>query len=125
MVKLTPLLTFHHAGPWLGRGGDTWAVHPFDPVEAALRAAAGAAGGGRLTAPMPGTVTVVKTFPGEQVSKGQGLLVLEAMKMEHIIPAPHDGTVTALHVSPGSVVAMDELLAVVTPLTDDAEGTAR
>jgi pyruvate/2-oxoglutarate dehydrogenase complex dihydrolipoamide acyltransferase (E2) component len=51
---------------------------------------------------MPGTVTVVKPAVGDEVTEGQGLLVVEAMKMEHLISAPHDGTVTELEVTPGS-----------------------
>jgi acetyl-CoA/propionyl-CoA carboxylase biotin carboxyl carrier protein len=106
--------TFHHHGDWLGRDGDSWALHPYDPVEAALRGGA-AAGEDALTAPMPGTVTVVKAAAGDEVTAGQSLLVVEAMKMEHVIAAPHDGTVERVTVSAGDTVAMDELLAVVTP----------
>ncbi|MEU5438567.1 biotin carboxylase N-terminal domain-containing protein [Streptomyces sp. NPDC020719] len=106
--------TFHRAGDWLGRDGDSWHVLDHDPVEAAL---SGTARGGAdtLAAPMPGTVTVVKVAVGDQVAAGQSLLVVEAMKMEHVISAPHAGTVTELDVSPGSTVAMDQVLAVVTP----------
>ncbi|MEV6422722.1 biotin carboxylase N-terminal domain-containing protein [Streptomyces sp. NPDC051662] len=107
--------TFHRAGDWLGRDGDSWHVQDFDPVEAALRGAAGAGGLDALTAPMPGTVTVVKVAVGDEVTAGQSLLVVEAMKMEHVISAPHDGTVTELDVTPGSTVAMDQVLAVVAP----------
>ncbi|GAA4849508.1 biotin carboxylase N-terminal domain-containing protein [Kitasatospora terrestris] len=108
------------AGPvdWLALDGDAWAVHPWDPE--AERAAAGAAHHGALTAPMPGTVTVVKATPGERVRRGQALLVLEAMKMEHVIAAPHDGTVSELRATAGATVAMDELLAVVTPAEETA-----
>ncbi|MCU7824680.1 biotin carboxylase N-terminal domain-containing protein [Kitasatospora sp. DSM 101779] len=98
---------------WLAVDGDAWAVHAYDPV--ADRAAAGGAHHGALTAPMPGTVTVVKAAVGERVSRGQTLLVLEAMKMEHVIAAPHDGTVSELRAAAGATVAMDELLAVVAP----------
>ncbi|MFI7313649.1 acetyl/propionyl/methylcrotonyl-CoA carboxylase subunit alpha [Streptomyces hygroscopicus] len=105
----------HGASHWLGRDGDTWRVVGHDPVEEALRGGAAAAHAGELTAPMPGTVTVVKAAVGDEVTAGQGLLVVEAMKMEHLISAPHDGTVTELEVTPGSTVAMDQLLAVVTP----------
>lgn len=52
---------------------------------------------------------------GDEVVAGQGLLVVEAMKMEHVVSAPHDGTVTELDVTPGSTVAMDQVLAVVAP----------
>jgi acetyl-CoA/propionyl-CoA carboxylase biotin carboxyl carrier protein len=107
--------TFHHAGAWLGRDGDSWQVAGHDPVEAALRGGAGAGGVDTLAAPMPGTVTVVKVAAGDTVTAGQSLLVVEAMKMEHVITAPHDGTVTELDVAPGSTVAMDQVLAVVTP----------
>jgi acetyl-CoA/propionyl-CoA carboxylase, biotin carboxylase, biotin carboxyl carrier protein len=107
--------TFHRAGDWLGRDGDAWHVQDHDPVEAALAAAAGRGGAGSLTAPMPGTVTVVKVATGDEVMAGQGLLVVEAMKMEHLITAPHAGTVSELDVQPGTTVAMDQILAVVTP----------
>ncbi|WP_431678687.1 biotin carboxylase N-terminal domain-containing protein [Kitasatospora sp. KL5] len=96
---------------WLAVDGDAWAVHSHDPV--ADRAAGGGVHHGALTAPMPGTVTVVKAAVGERVTRGQTLLVLEAMKMEHVIAAPHDGTVSELRAAAGSTVAMDELLAVV------------
>jgi acetyl-CoA/propionyl-CoA carboxylase biotin carboxyl carrier protein len=109
---------FFRAGEWLGRDGDSWWLQPYDPVAAALRGAALGAGGGALTAPMPGTVTVVKVAKGEDVLAGQSLLVVEAMKMEHVLTAPHDGTVTEIDVSAGSTVAMDQVLAVVTPAVD-------
>ncbi|MER8187654.1 biotin carboxylase N-terminal domain-containing protein [Kitasatospora sp. NPDC094015] len=110
-----------HRTDWLGLDGDAWAVHAHDPV--ADRTAAGATQHGALTAPMPGTVTVVKAAVGEQVKRGQALLVLEAMKMEHVIAAPYDGTVSELRATAGGTVAMDELLAVVTA-TEEAGETA-
>jgi acetyl-CoA/propionyl-CoA carboxylase biotin carboxyl carrier protein len=103
------------AGRWLGLGGDSWHVQNHDPVAAALAGAAGAHGADALTAPMPGTVTVVKAATGDQVTAGQSLLVVEAMKMEHVITAPYDGTVAELDVTAGSTVAMDQVLAVVEP----------
>ena len=99
---------------WLGRDGDSWAFHPYDPLDDLAFGATGARGA-TLTAPMPGTVTVVKAAPGDQVTKGQPLLILEAMKMEHVITAPHDGTLDQLRAVAGGTVAMDEVLAVVTP----------
>ena len=54
------------------------------------------AGAGNLRAPMPGLVKVVRSGPGETVVKGQPLLILEAMKMEHTIAAPHDGTIAEI-----------------------------
>ncbi|MFH9964015.1 acetyl-CoA carboxylase biotin carboxylase subunit [Streptomyces mirabilis] len=106
--------TFHRAGDWLGREGDAWHVRDHDPVAASLSGAAHA-GVDSLTAPMPGTVTVVKVAVGDEVAAGQSLLVVEAMKMEHVISAPHAGTVSELDVTPGTTVAMDQVLAVITP----------
>jgi 3-methylcrotonyl-CoA carboxylase alpha subunit len=50
-------------------------------------------GTGSLRAPMPGLVKLVRAAKGDAVTKGQPLLVLEAMKMEHVIAAPHDGLI--------------------------------
>ncbi|MBC3832172.1 acetyl/propionyl/methylcrotonyl-CoA carboxylase subunit alpha [Undibacterium amnicola] len=49
--------------------------------------------GGRLTAPMPGKIVAVLVKNGQEVKKGEALLIMEAMKMEHTISAPHDGVV--------------------------------
>lgn len=100
-------------GRWLGIEGAAWRLLDHDPVVA--RGGSTAPGAESLTAPMPGTVTVVKAAVGEAVAAGQSLLVVEAMKMEHPITAPHAGTVTALEVAAGDTVAMDQVLAVVTP----------
>jgi len=61
--------------------------------------------GGTLTAPMPGRIIQVLTQPGAQVTRGAGLLVLEAMKMEYTITAPADGTVKEVRYATGEVVA--------------------
>ncbi|UGY95052.1 biotin carboxylase N-terminal domain-containing protein [Streptomyces gobiensis] len=105
-------------GVWLGRDGDSWHVQDHDPVAAALQGGPGAHGVDALTAPMPGTVTVVKVAVGDEVAAGQALLIVEAMKMEHVISAPHAGTVTELDVTAGSTVAMDQVLAVVDPFEE-------
>jgi 3-methylcrotonyl-CoA carboxylase alpha subunit len=64
-----------------------------------------AAEGGNLTAPMPGKVVALLCAQGDRVSKGQPLLVMEAMKMEHTINAPADGEVTGLPFAVGDQVA--------------------
>ncbi|WP_306189931.1 acetyl/propionyl/methylcrotonyl-CoA carboxylase subunit alpha [Streptomyces sp. MK5] len=110
--------TFHRAADWLGRDGDAWHVRDHDPVAASLIRAAHS-GADSLTAPMPGTVTVVKVAVGDEVAAGQSLLVVEAMKMEHVISAPHAGTVTELDVAPGTTVAMDQVLAVIAPAEEE------
>ena len=64
----------------------------------------GGAQGHGLEAPMPGVVTRVMAAPGDRVAKGQPLLAIEAMKMEHLIRAPHDGAVKAILANTGQMV---------------------
>ncbi len=66
--------------------------------------------GGGLTAPMPGAVLTTDVAAGDTVKKGDLLIILEAMKMEHRITAPRDGTVEAIHVETGEQVANGQLL---------------
>ena len=66
---------------------------------------------GDIIAPMPGKVTSVEVAAGDTVVKGQRLMTLEAMKMEHGLTAPFDGTVAELNASAGQQVAVDVLLA--------------
>jgi acetyl/propionyl-CoA carboxylase alpha subunit len=68
---------------------------------------------GSLLAGLPGMVTSVLVSPGEAVTHGQPLLVLEAMKMEHTIASPSDGTVTDVLVEVGQQVVTGQVLAVV------------
>ena len=94
-----------HVTVFSGAASHTFAVaDPFAAAEAAI------AGGGGLRAPMPGLVKLVRVSPGEKVMKGQALLVLEAMKMEHTITAPHDGIIEEIaeagaQVTDGTVLA--------------------
>lgn len=60
---------------------------------------------GGLRAPMPGKVLAVSVKTGDAVERGQSLMVLEAMKMEHVITAPASGTVTGVRVAAGEQVA--------------------
>jgi propionyl-CoA carboxylase alpha chain len=75
---------------------------------------------GSLLAPMPGTVVAVRVGPGEHVTGGQPLLVLEAMKMQHTVRAPSDGVVTRLDVQAGVQVAAGQVLAVVQEEVEEA-----
>ena len=76
-----------------------------------VRQAGRGPGDGAILAPMPGKVIAVDVAAGEAVTKGQRLLVLEAMKMEHALTAPFDGTVAELAVSEGQQVQVETLLA--------------
>ena len=78
---------------------------------AGARGAAGRAGGGALTAQMPGQVMEVFVSEGERVAEGQPLLLLEAMKMEMRVVAPAAGTVTRLLVQAGQAVERGQQLA--------------
>jgi 3-methylcrotonyl-CoA carboxylase alpha subunit len=60
--------------------------------------------GGSLAAPMPGRIVQVSVAAGSQVKKGDALLILEAMKMEHTITAPADGVVKEVHYAAGEQV---------------------
>ncbi|MGX7669358.1 ATP-binding protein [Plantactinospora sp. DSM 117369] len=70
---------------------------------------------GSLLAPMPGTVSRSLVAAGQRVAAGEPLLVLEAMKLEHLVAAPTAGVVTELPVAAGSQVETGAVLAVVTP----------
>jgi biotin carboxyl carrier protein len=63
-----------------------------------------------IKAPMPGLIHSVKVEPGQQVSKGDPILILEAMKMENLIKAPADGVIGKIHVEKGQNVEKGALL---------------
>jgi 3-methylcrotonyl-CoA carboxylase alpha subunit len=100
---------------WLGRDGQAWAVREQAPLDAAAAQAA-AGSGGPVVSPMPGTVTLVEVAEGQAVTAGQRLVVVEAMKMEHVLAAPVGGTVRDLRAKPGATVAKDAVLLVVEPV---------
>ena len=81
------------------------------------------AAAGSLLAPMPGSVSRVLCLPGDAVSTGQVLVVIEAMKMEHTIVCPHDGIVAEVRVEVGDQVETGAVLAVVVE-EDSAETPA-
>jgi len=103
-------------GPFaiVSEAGQAWCLQPWR---------AGAAGGvaaadGTILSPMPGRIIAVEVVPGETVKKGQKLLTLEAMKMEHSLLAPFDGVVAHLDAETGSQVTEGVLLVRI----DKAEG---
>lgn len=74
-------------------------------------APAGAQGGVKVNAPMPGKILGVKANPGQAVKKGDVILILEAMKMENEVVAPSDGTVASINVSVSDMVESGDVLA--------------
>ncbi|MBO9669613.1 MAG: ATP-grasp domain-containing protein [Sphingobium sp.] len=91
----------------LSSQGRTWAITSWrqDGNHGAL------IGDGAILAPMPGRIIAVEVSAGQVVTKGQKLLTLEAMKMEHSLTAPFDGTVAELAVALGDQVQLEALLA--------------
>jgi len=99
------------AGEWaLFEAGSAFGTR----ASAAAGSAGGAASDGSLRAPMPGKIVATPAKPGDTVTKGQPVVVLEAMKMEHALVAPFDGVVGEVGVAVGDQVAADTVLAVVT-----------
>jgi pyruvate carboxylase subunit B len=102
-------------GQWtLGVRGERWEVEAVDERTRHIRSLTGAVAGDRgavpLKAPMPGLVVRVLAEPGQGVSRGAGVVVLEAMKMENELKAPADARVKAVRVRPGEPVEKGQVL---------------
>ncbi len=110
-----PLIARREDDVWIFRiAGRRVRVSVEDERTRAVRELAGEtgeAGGGReLRAPMPGLVVRVLVEPGHEVEAGDGLVVMEAMKMENELSARSDGTVTEVRVEEGQTVNQDDVL---------------
>ena len=81
--------------------GDSWSLVEIDPLAPSAGEDPTA---GRLTAPMPGRVTQLMAAAGTKVRRGEPLMIIEAMKMEHTVAAPIDGVVEAVHFAVGDLV---------------------
>jgi len=108
---------------YVREGDDDWQVllrgrlYPIkveDEREKRLRAAAGGgvaeSGEYHLKAPMPGLVVAIPVDEGQQVKKGQVLLILESMKMQNELKSPRDGTVNRIKVKAGESVEQKQAL---------------
>ena len=105
-VEHRACVTIDDVTTWVSVEGETW---PFIE-ENVVRATFGRAKGDELRSPMPGTVVSVRALTGEAVVSGQALVVVSAMKMEHVLIAPRDGTVDIL-VREGDSVVVNEVVA--------------
>jgi biotin carboxyl carrier protein len=97
------------AGSWeLQLDGVRYEVDVEDERTRAIRSRVGAAEGARgprpVKAPMPGLVVRVEVAPGEQVAAGQGVVIVEAMKMQNELKADGPGVVRKIHVQAGTAV---------------------
>ncbi|MGD8398708.1 MAG: biotin/lipoyl-binding protein [Anaerolineae bacterium] len=82
------------------------------------RATVEEAGEAEVTSPMPGMVVAVLVEAGQAVRAGEGLLILEAMKMENEIRAPRTGVIETVRVTPGQRVSQDDVLVRIGPDRD-------
>ena len=86
--------------------GARFAVDARDPRQLPRdRADAGGSGASELRAAMPGKILAVRAAEGDRIQSGQGLVVIEAMKMQNELRAPRDGRIAAVRVAAGDSVA--------------------
>jgi 3-methylcrotonyl-CoA carboxylase alpha subunit len=97
---------------------DQGRCHRFTLPDALEDKAEAEVGGDNIFAPMPGLVKLVGAVPGQKVARGDVLLVLEAMKMEHSLTAPRDGIVAEVLVQPGDQVVDGAKLLALDPADD-------
>jgi biotin carboxyl carrier protein len=114
-------------GDWsLSVEGAEWRAQVLDPGQEVIRQArvsAGAEDGlAPLVAPMPGMVVRVEVAAGDEVEPGQGLVIVEAMKMENELKAGFAARVTAVHAHAGSPVDKDQVLVEFEPIEGPGEG---
>jgi biotin carboxyl carrier protein len=91
---------------WVWYRGETYRLSP----ARSRRVARGGEETPSLEAPMPGRIAAVRIASGASVSKGDVLVVVEAMKMEHAVRAPKDGAVERVLVSEGQMVGLGDVL---------------
>jgi biotin carboxyl carrier protein len=94
--------------------GRIYQAEASDPRDARRQSNSAAAHGPQhITAPMPGKVVRVLVSPGNQVDQGQGLVVVEAMKMQNEMKSPKSGRVLEVKAKPDATVAAGEVLVIV------------
>ncbi len=107
VVHVAPGEDAHH----VSIAGEHHAVLPPEVLEQRRRAGAGSAEvSGHVTPPMPGQVIKVLVQAGDEVAKGQALVVIMAMKMETTLCAPHAGKITHVRATEGAQVKPSDIL---------------
>lgn len=110
-VSVTP----HAAGYQVVVDGESFQMGLVDPRREGPTASGGtrAAGPMAVSAPMPGKVVTILAAEGEEVRQGQGLVVVEAMKMQNELSSPRSGRIRAVRVAEGQAVNAGETLVLV------------
>ena len=108
--RMTAYISFDAAKRWVTVNGQTFVLTKSSGVRKSGGSLHHTAG--ELSAPMPGQVRAVNVSEGDAVSKGQTLLLLEAMKMEIRVQAPFDGKVSSLPVKVGQTVEKEQMLVI-------------
>lgn len=113
------------AGRWrLGLRGSVVEVDVVDERTKAIREMAGSgaapSGPAPIVAPMPGMVVKIEVAEGDRVQAGQGVAIVEAMKMENELRSAGAGIVTRVHVRQGDAVEKDQVLVDLAPLEEAA-----
>ena len=111
--RIEDVLIYSQGGEfWIDYRGGAFQVRVQDLRQRLIAGAAGlpSAKSGILTSQMPGKVVEVLKQPGDQVEAGQGLVVIEAMKMQNELKAPRSGVVKVCNVQPGQAVENGQLL---------------
>jgi biotin carboxyl carrier protein len=107
--RVIAYISFDNAKRWVTVNGQTFVLTK--PAAGARKSGHGHHhAAGELTAPMPGQVRTVNVSEGDAVTKGQTLLIIEAMKMEIRIQSPQDGTIKKLMVKQGQTVEREQML---------------
>jgi len=97
--RVVPLRALRERGAaWIWCRGSVYEARPTSAVSTRARET------GNLVAPMPGRIRRVQISEGDRVEKGQVVVILEAMKMEHAIRAPQEGVVAAICFKEGDLV---------------------
>jgi len=91
-------------------GGVRLATRVIDPKHRSRLAEQGASGRQQILSPMPGKVVRVMVETGDEVKHGQGVIVIEAMKMQNELKSPKDGTVSQVAVAEGQTVTASQAL---------------
>ena len=109
-------------GLFLRDGADWFAI---EPVDYTATGSISTSDSGSVASPMHGRLTAVMAAPGNSVTRGAALAIVEAMKMEHLLVAPHDGIVDTVAMTEGAQVSQGAVIMTLRPADDDRDNRKR